>query len=247
MAEGTVFTAAELTGRSRTHIVDMDEPRCSLHQLVVLPFLSLRSAALEEGIDLRPASSFRDFDRQLGIWNGKARGDRALRGVDGKVMDVATLTLAQKVDTILIWSALPGASRHHWGTEFDAYDAAAMPPGYQVQLSREEFAPGGVFSKLNEWLDAHAQEHGFFRPYSSYRGGVQPEPWHLSHAEVAGAALRQFTEQMLDEALQGAGIEGFEEVRQRLPDIVARYVRNIDSPHFGEGPSYPWRDQARLK
>jgi len=208
----------------------MDEPRCSLHREVLLPFLSLRMAALDDGIDLRPASSYRDFGRQLAIWNGKCRGERPLRGIDGELLDAGSLEPAQLVDTILIWSALPGASRHHWGTDFDAYDAAAVPHGYEVQLSPEEFAPGGVFTKLNDWLDANAEKHGFYRPYAGYRGGVQPEPWHLSHIEVAGAALRQFTVEMLAQALQGAGLEAHEAVSGRLPEIVARYVRNVDPP-----------------
>ena len=230
MAESTVFSAAELTGHSRSHIIDIDEPRCSLHREVLLPFLSLRSAALGEGIDLRPASSYRDFSRQLAIWNGKCRGERPLRGADGELLDASGLAPGDLVDTILIWSALPGASRHHWGTDFDAYDAAATPPGYEVQLSPEEFAPGGVFARLNDWLDAHAEEHGFFRPYTAYRGGVQPEPWHLSHVDVAGAALRQYTVEMLRQALQDAGLDAHAEVSARLPEIVTRYVRNIDPP-----------------
>ena len=230
MAESTPFSAAELTGLARTHIIDMDEPRCSLHRDVVLPFLSLRSAAMADGIDLRPASSWRDFSRQLAIWNGKCRGERPLRDMNGQLLDAVALEPAQLVDTILIWSALPGASRHHWGTDFDAYDAAAMPPGYEVQLSTGEFAPGGVFAKLNDWLDANAEAHGFYRPYARYHGGVQPEPWHLSHIEVGGAALRQFTVEMLEHALQGAGLDAHEVVRGRLPEIVARYVRNIDAP-----------------
>jgi LAS superfamily LD-carboxypeptidase LdcB len=233
MAETTAFSAAELTGHSRSHIIDIDEPRCSLHRDVLLPFLSLRSAALGEGIDLRPASSYRDFSRQLAIWNAKCRGERPLRDAAGRLLDASSLAPAELVDTILIWSALPGASRHHWGTDFDAYDAAAIPPGYEVQLSPGEFAPGGVFARLNDWLDANAEAHGFFRPYTAYRGGVQPEPWHLSHAEVAGAALSQYTVEMLRQALQDAGLEGHAEVSARLPEIVARYVRNIDAPARG--------------
>ena len=51
------LSAAELTGQSRSHVVDLDEPRCSLHREVVLPFLALHMAALGEGID-RPESDF---------------------------------------------------------------------------------------------------------------------------------------------------------------------------------------------
>ena len=71
-----VFSQDELTGRARTHIVDLDAPRCSLHAAVVQPLLAMRAAAAGQGIDLVPFSSFRDFDRQLSIWNAKARGER---------------------------------------------------------------------------------------------------------------------------------------------------------------------------
>ena len=37
------------------------------------------------------------------------------------------------------WSAIPGSSRHHWGTDLDVYDAAAVTPDYQVQLTPQEW------------------------------------------------------------------------------------------------------------
>ena len=68
-----MLDALELTGRSRGHVVELDLPRCTLHRDVVLPFLALRGAALADGIDLVPASSFRDFERQRSIWNANHR------------------------------------------------------------------------------------------------------------------------------------------------------------------------------
>ena len=69
----------ELTGQLRSHIVSLADPACQLHGQVVTPFLNLRKAARAEGIDLKPVSSFRDFDRQLAIWNGKFSGERPMR------------------------------------------------------------------------------------------------------------------------------------------------------------------------
>jgi LAS superfamily LD-carboxypeptidase LdcB len=230
MAEMPQFSAEMLTGRSRAHIVDVPDPRCSLHRDVVAPFLAMRSSAKSDGIDLMPASSFRDFDRQLAIWNGKCRGSRELLDAQGNTLDAGALDEDELVDAILVWSALPGASRHHWGTDFDVFDAAAAPAGYRVQLVPEEYAADGVFGKLGRWLDANAERHGFFRPYAEFRGGSRPEPWHLSHAAVAGAALGQFTAQMLQQALESSSLEAMAAVRRRLPDLFARYVRNIDAP-----------------
>jgi LAS superfamily LD-carboxypeptidase LdcB len=230
MAEMPQFSAEMLTGRSRGHIVDLTDPRCSLHRDVVGPFLLLRESAKTDGIDLVPASSFRDFDRQLAIWNGKCRGERELLGIDGAPLDARSLDEDSLVEAILVWSALPGASRHHWGTDLDVFDAAAAPPGYQVRLVQEEYASGGVFEGLGRWLDANAARHGFFRPYSVFRGGSRPEPWHLSHAAVAGAALSQFSVGMLQQALDSASLDAAAAVQRRLPDLFARYVRNIDLP-----------------
>jgi LAS superfamily LD-carboxypeptidase LdcB len=229
MEQEVRFTPLELTGRSRWHIVDLADPPCSLHRAVVAPFRALRGAAAAAGIDLRPASSFRDFNRQLAIWNGKCRGERALLDAAGVPLVAASLDEDSLVTAILHWSALPGASRHHWGTDFDVIDAAASPPGYRPQFIAAEYAPGAVYGRLGAWLGVHAARFGFHRPYTLFRGGVQPEPWHLSHARVAGDAMRQFSVKVLRDALQGSGIAARAAVLARLPAIFERYVVNVDT------------------
>jgi LAS superfamily LD-carboxypeptidase LdcB len=224
------FSPAELTGRTRGHIVDLADPPASLHHAVVEPFLALRRAAAADGIDLVPVSSFRDFGRQLAIWNGKCRGERPLLGVDGQPLDARRLDEDELVAAILVWSALPGASRHHWGTDFDAIDRAAMPEGYRPQLVQEEYSPGGVFGRLGAWLDGHAAQHGFYRPYTTWRGGAQPEPWHLSYAPVAGQALAQFSPAMLRAALAESELDARAAVEKVLPALFERYVASVDAP-----------------
>lgn len=224
------FSPQQLTGRSRSHIVDVAVPPCSLHQAVVAPLQALRAAAARDGIDLLPISSFRDFARQVTIWNGKCRGERELRDRSGALVDAGTLDDDALVGTILHWSALPGASRHHWGTDMDVIDGAAVPAGYQPLLVTQEFAPGGPFAALNDWLASHAAAFGFYRPYASDRGGYQPEPWHLSYAPVAKAALQQFSAAVLQQALDDSDIAAAAAVRRRLPQIVERYVLNVDTP-----------------
>ncbi len=230
MYEGSVFSALELTGRSRGHVVDLQEPRCTLHRGAVGPFLALRAAAAESGIDLMPLSSFRDFSRQQLNWNGKCRGERELLDRDGAVLDAAGLDKDSLVSAILQWSALPGASRHHWGTDLDVIDAATVSAGAGDLLQPAAYAPGGMFHRLNLWLDAHAAEFGFYRPYAQDRGGVQPEPWHLSYAPLAQQALQAFSIELLRDALQEEKIDALDTVIDRLPEIVERYVINIESP-----------------
>ena len=136
------------------------------------PFAALRAAAAQEGIDLRVFSAFRDFAAQLSIWNRKFSGQRTLYSREGGVLEHAALSVDELIEAILNWSALPGASRHHWGSDIDVYDAAAIAADYRVQLLPDEFATGGPFARLDRWLTEHAGEFGFFRPYDRDRGGA---------------------------------------------------------------------------
>jgi LAS superfamily LD-carboxypeptidase LdcB len=224
------FTLEQLTGRARDHLTELPDPRCTLHRRVVTPFLAMRAAAAADGIDLVAFSSFRDFDRQLSIWNGKFRGDRPLQDRAGKSLDAGTLSRAERVTAILWWSALPGASRHHWGTDLDVMDLAALPTGYRIQVVPGEYQAGGPFERLTIWLDANMHAFGFFRPYSTDRGGVSPEPWHLSYAPVALAAQRALSLERLREVLAASQIDGRDEVLETLAETFRRYVVDVDAP-----------------
>lgn len=224
------MTPAELTGRARTHIVDVADPACALHEYAAAPFLNLRRAASEERFDLVAASSYRDFARQLAIWNAKFDGTSPLYDASGRPLDAARLAPPERVDAILLWSALPGASRHHWGTDVDLIDRAAVAPGYRVQLNEAEFTPPGPFARLAQWLESNASRFGFFRPYRGALSGVQPEPWHFSFAPAAESARRALNPAVLREALAGANLSGREYVLERLDELHARYVAAIDWP-----------------
>jgi LAS superfamily LD-carboxypeptidase LdcB len=232
MRQPPEFTLEELTGQSRGHVREVDNPpgpsKCALHKEVAGAYVALRAAAAIEGIDLVAFSGFRDFDRQLGIWNGKFRGERPMQDRAGRPLDVRTLTPAERVTAILWWSALPGTSRHHWGTDFDVMDAAALPAGYKLQVVPAEYRAGGPFERLTNWLDGHMHAFGFYRPYATDRGGVSPEPWHLSYAPVAARALSALDVNGLRTVLAVAEIEGKMEVLAALDRNFTNYVVNID-------------------
>ena len=220
----------QLTGRDRGHIVTLSEPRCLLHAAAVRPFLAMRDAAMRDGFDLAPVSSFRDFGRQRQIWNAKYRGERPARDRQGRPVQMAALDPGARVETILLWSALPGASRHHWGSDLDVADAGVIAAGYQARLEVEEFRRGGPFAPLSAWLAANMRRFGFYRPYTRRGSGVQPEPWHLSYAPIAQPALGRMTVRLLAEAITGKGVEGEAEILARLPSIRERYVLGVDAP-----------------
>jgi LAS superfamily LD-carboxypeptidase LdcB len=218
----------EVTGRAATHVRDVANPRCVLHVRAAEGLIAMRNAARTAGIDLDVVSGFRDFNRQLAIWSGKFNGSRALLDASGCEINRADLYESALIDAILTWSALPGASRHHWGSEIDVIDTAALPAGRQPQLHPAEFAVGGCFERLNGWLDSNMRRFGFFRPYATFQGGVQPEPWHLSYAAVSVPALEVLSLEVLQEALEGADMPGKQTVLARLPELYDRYVLAID-------------------
>ena len=220
----------ELTGRARTHLVQRDDLGAALHVDVLDPFLAMQADAQRDGIQIEIVSAFRDFEAQERIWNLKWRGERTLYDREGAPRDHASLTPLELVDAILCWSALPGASRHHWGSELDVIDRAAVPEGYRVQLLPAEAAPGGVFHALHCWLDVNMARYGFFRPYRSFRGGVLPEAWHLSYAHVSTAALSALTPHLIAQAVRGSDMLGKELVVSCIPELHRRYVVNIDPP-----------------
>lgn len=220
----------QLTGRDRGHLVVLEEPRCTLHTAVVRPFLAMREAAALAGFDLVPVSSFRDFGRQRAIWNAKFRGDRPALDRSGRPVDMRSLDAGRRVETILLWSALPGASRHHWGSDIDVADGRPIAGGYEPRLEVSEYRRGGPFAALSAWLGDNMRRYGFFRPYLRRSRGVQPEPWHLSYAPVAKPALAGMTTRLLAEAIIGGGVEGEAEILARLPAIRKRYVQGVEAP-----------------
>lgn len=220
----------QLTGREDTHLVDLP---CGnrLQAGAAEAFSRLQAEAVEAGFELAIASSFRSYQRQRAIWNGKACGQRPVHDDAGRNVELATLSRGQQLRAILRYSAIPGTSRHHWGTDLDVYDAAALPADYRLQLSPREVAPGGLFDPLHRWLDermAAGASQGFFRPYARDRGGVAPERWHLSFAPLARACETQLTSELLLSCWECAAGEEplalLDEIQADLAAILARYV-----------------------
>lgn len=237
----TTFTAPLLTGQLESHLctaLEGERLGALVHRDVVAPLLELRMAARVAGFDLALVSGFRSFERQCSIWNRKATGELAVLDSAAQPIDIATLTPRELVLAILRWSALPGASRHHWGTDMDVYDAATTPPGYEIQLVPAEVERGGMHAPLHEWLDARiatGTAFGFYRPYDRDRGGVAPERWHLSYAPLATAFLQYLTPDVLRETVAAADLALKETVLEHLDEIHARFVVNVTAPAGGEG------------
>ncbi len=227
-------TNAVLTGQTESHLETVPGTSLRLHRDVVVPFVRLRDKARKAGFELEIVSAFRGFDAQLKIWNQKATGQRALLDPQGQPLVFTELSEREILYAILHWSALPGASRHHWGSDFDVIDRLSVPPRYSVQLTPAEVNKGGIFCALHDWLDRHMGEEGFFRPYQKDLGGVQPERWHLSHAPVSQPLYAAHSEALLRRTLDAAPISLKDVVLAELPEIFDRFFRRItDVPRTG--------------
>lgn len=217
----------ELVGARETHLTTVDGHK--LQPAAVDAYLEMQKAAAANGLQLAIASGFRSLDRQLSIWNRKWRGKLPLLSKDGKTLDASQLSDTEKMHTILHWSALPGSSRHHWGTDFDVYDPRPFQnDALKLQLVPAEYIDeSGPCHKLWQWLTQHAHEHGFFFPYARYQGGVAQEPWHLSYRPLAQQCQQQFNAELLANAINSLAIEGKSVILNNLEQIKSQYIDNI--------------------
>ena len=133
-------------------------------------FVQMAKAARQEGIDLRILSGTRNFKRQTEIWLSKWD---TFKGSD-----------LEKAKEILLYSSMPGTSRHHWGTDFDLN---ALEP---------EYFESGRGAELYAWLDANAWKYGFFQPYyklgEDRAAGYKEEKWHWSYYPIANQLLKAY-------------------------------------------------------
>lgn len=218
------ITDEQLTGKTEEHLACSGSFAGVLHRDVVEPFRQLQSEAKIAGFDLQIVSGFRSFERQLRIWNAKACGERPVLDEHSRVLNIERLSEDEKMYAILRWSALPGASRHHWGTDFDVYDASAVNDDYDVQLTPEETIDTGPFAELHRWLDKKLPETGFYRPYVEDRGGIAPERWHLSYAPVSDKFVQYLSSKKVFSGIQGVDIALRSAVEEQIDEIYSRYV-----------------------
>lgn len=138
----------------------------------------LRADAIKAGLDPWLSSSYRSFKAQLAIWNKKyTECSATVTGIEEIVKEVMQYT------------AIPGTSRHHWGTDFDITDGL----GYfqHEPLTHAQYTLGGEYQYLNYWLEQNAHKYQIYQVYTrdKDRKGFRYEPWHYSYRPLAKATL----------------------------------------------------------
>ena len=221
------LTADMLTGKSREHLVNLPTPHSThfLQAQAMNAFQGLQQSAVKNGFNLQPASSFRDFARQQLIWNSKFNGERKVHDDAGNALDLSLLDDWQKSQAILRWSALPGATRHHWGTEIDIFDPDLLPEGQSLQLEPWEYEKGGYFFELSEFLTENLPHFDFSLPFMQMPAEkkIGHEPWHISYMPLAEKAKQLFSAEVLLQAWEKEEIAGKATLQQYLPQIFEQY------------------------
>ena len=176
-------------------------------------FLKMRTAALKDGVTLKIVSATRNFMSQKSIWEAKWTGKRL---VEDKTNLAETVPDSkERALKILLFSSMPGTSRHHWGTDIDLN-----------HLENSWFEKGEGL-KLYNWLLAHAHEFGWCQPYTSKvhgRTGYEEEKWHWSYLPLSKNFTKHtkaFLSNDLIKGFKGAQVAG-------KINVIENYVLGIN-------------------
>ena len=123
--------AEVIHGLTEVHLVPLspEDPGIRLAPGAATAFRELQELARRDGLNLRAASGFRSFERQLRIFSGKMDGSRPVLDRNEQPLDIRGMDPEQLIRAILVFSAVPGLSRHHFGTDIDVYDPDLVPEG----------------------------------------------------------------------------------------------------------------------
>jgi D-alanyl-D-alanine carboxypeptidase len=90
----------------------------------------------------------------------------------------------ERAKHILRYNAMPGISRHHWGTELDFIS------------TKVEFWETEKGQKVYNWLKENAYKYGFYQPYTNKkdnnRDGFNEEKWHWSYFPLSNEYLKRY-------------------------------------------------------
>ena len=157
--------------------------------------------AYDKGFELGVASAYRSFYKQFKIFDDKFKGKRPVLDENENPLDISTMSDKDKVLAIVRFSAIPGFSRHHFGTDFDIYAKNLLPKGKELELTAREYQKGNYFYPLGQYLGNNLQKFGFVRPFTG-KSGFGFEPWHISFNKKANEFIDAFK---LDDAIEYLG------------------------------------------
>ncbi len=147
-------------------------------------------AASKKNIKIDVVSAYRSFDHQNRLW--KTKYEKFInRGYSVK----------GAVYKIIEYTAIPGTSRHHWGTEVDLRDSSKRNTKYLKSDSN---------SKYQKWMQENAHKFGFYLAYTDnkFRKGYNYESWHYSYREISKPMLNAYLKLEINNVLKNENIAG---------------------------------------
>ena len=177
-------------------------------------FKQMHEKASEDGLKLVIRSAARNYEYQKGIWEKKWDGRLLLEG--GINAANSFPDPKERAVKILEYSAMPGTSRHHWGTDLD------------FNSFNNEWFSTGEGKKIYDWLVANAGEFGFCQTYtikdSSRPFGYNEEKWHWSYFPVSSKLTAFAKENFSVEMIHGfKGDETTEQIK-----VLDHYILGIN-------------------
>ncbi len=185
-----------------------------LRKEVYEAFVRMYQAAKSEKINLTILSATRNFNYQKGIW------ERKWQHYSSTSSQKKTHPEKNTALKILKYSAMPGASRHHWGTDIDI-----------CNLNSSYFlTPKG--KKIYKWLIENAHLYGFCQPYDSKkvnnRTGYNEEKWHWTYQPTSKVFTEKAAKLLQNKDFTDfSGSEAADEI-----DIVGKYILGINKDCF---------------
>lgn len=131
---------------------------------------ALQDKAKAEGFTLEVCSAFRSFEHQARLFGAKFLGQRPILDRNEQVISNPPADPIERMRAILIFSAMPGFSRHHFGTDFDIYAPNCLPSGQSLQLTYHEYLEGSYFYEFGLFLQENLAQFDFANPYSVREG-----------------------------------------------------------------------------
>lgn len=200
--------------------VKVDTPYCYkdmyLLDEVYESFKQMAEAAAKDSIDLKIISATRTFDHQKYLWETKWTGKTKVEGFRLTESHKNSFHRAKK---IMEYTAPPGFSRHHWGTEID------------INSVEDDYFQSEVGDRVFKWLQKNAGQFGFCQTYTSRElrdgKGFNEEKWHWSYTRISIPLLEEMLRQF--DVMNITDFKGYEEVRQI--DLINEYILPINTCH----------------
>jgi LAS superfamily LD-carboxypeptidase LdcB len=216
-------------GLTNDHVVALEQPfhnTVHIHSQILKPWLKLKKAAEASGFKPFILSGFRDYHRQLAIWNRKIAREIEIKDRHNAILPIGA-PKSELIEAILSWSAIPGYSRHHWGTDIDIFDASHLDDNYQIKLEPCEFnQTTGPCFLFERWLDLNVEQFGFYRPYQTENQGVAIEPWHLSHIKTSAPFMNAINFTAFERFIQTSQLDGKVLILSNIHHIFDFYINN---------------------